>query len=323
MGCAVDLDPARGFSLQLQLFRRIGQIDALFRARRAGDRAPDSAEVEFDNVVILHGPVGAIHPQVLRLAVKLGQTGAVAAPRIIEIVDGSFVDRAVHHRRPVFRRHVRNSGPVCDAQVAIPRPEEFDKRVDDTDGAQFLCDHQRLVFRLYVIFRCTGHFQPDDPWHVDRRRLAKENCFGFKAANTPAHDAERVDHWRMAVGSKAAVRNEQVGVILGGQDRLSEILQIDLMADAASRRDDAKTRKARFAGLEKRKPLAIDLEFAIHVLLKRKFVGPVIDRHGMVNHQIDRQAHVDGKRIAPFFLEEIAHRHDVDQRRDPEHVMQE
>src|SRR5205085_7885366 len=95
-----------------------------------------------------------------------------------------------------------------------------------------------------------------------RYRLSEHCGFRFDATHAPAEYAESVDHCRVRIGS-----NEGVGIcdcltiLLACEHHLSEVLEIDLVDDSGSRRNDAEILERFLSPPEKRVALLIALEF--------------------------------------------------------------
>ncbi len=71
-------------------------------------------------------------------------------------------------------------------------------------------------------------------------------------------------------------------------DDLGEVLGVDLVADAGSRRHDAEIVERRRAPAQELIALAIAFVFEIDVLLEGAGAGEEIDHHRMVDDEIDR-----------------------------------
>ena len=106
------------------------------------------------------------------------------------------------------------------------------------------------------------------------------------------------------------------------EDPLGQIFEIDLMANADGRRDDAEVIERLLAPAQEFIALAVSLELQFDVLVERAGGGEVIDLHRMVDHQIDRDQRIDPPRVAPQSLHGRPHRGQIDHQRNAGKVLQ-
>ena len=79
---------------------------------------------------------------------------------------------------------------------------------------------------------------------------------------------------------------------------LGEIFEIHLMHDSGGRRDDAEVLKRLLSPFQEFIALAIALEFLLHVVEEGGGGAVIVDLHGVVDDQIDRNQRIDFLRIA-------------------------
>lgn len=99
-------------------------------------------------------------------------------------------------------------------------------------------------------------------------------------------------------------------------DHLRQIFQIDLMADAGTRRDDAELVERFLTPAQERITLAVALEFQRDILLERVLASGDVHHDGMVDHQIDGDERIDLLRITAERDDAIAHGRQIDHGRD-------
>ena len=97
-----------------------------------------------------------------------------------------------------------------------------------------------------------------------------------------------------------------------GPDSLSQIFQIDLMADAGARRHNAEILKRFLAPFQEGIALAIALIFAVHILLEGFYIAEIVDHHRVINDEINRHLGVDLGRVAAKHRGSVAHRRQID-----------
>ena len=106
----------------------------------------------------------------------------------------------------------------------------------------------------------SDHFREE---HVDR--LAHHRRLSLDAADSPAHDAEAVDHRGVAVGADQAVRVEPLPVV---PDHLGQVLQVHLMDDPGGGRDHPEVGEGGLAPLEELVTLLVALELLAELIVR-------------------------------------------------------
>ena len=160
--------------------------------------------------------------------------------------------------------------------------------------------------------------------------LAEHRGLRLDAADAPAEHREAVDHGGVRVGADQRVRIGDLGgdglpstltLSLRGPDRLRQIFEIDLMADAGAGRHDAEILERVLRPFQELVALLVLLVFLLDVLLERVLVAEEIDRHRMVDDEIDRHQRIDLLRIAAEMLHGVAHGGEIDHRRHAGEVL--
>ena len=232
-----------------------------------------------------------------------------------------FVDREEAAGRAIFRRHVADRRAVGKRQRANARPEELDETSDDAFLAQHLRDGEHEIGGGDAFPQLARQLEADDFRQQHGNRLAEHRGFRLDAADTPAEHGEAVDHGRVRIGADERIgigELDRLGLAVGfvfflvGPDRLGEIFQIDLMADAGARRHDAEIVERALAPFQEAIALAIALIFELDVLLEGFRRAEIVDDDGMIDDEIDRHERIDLLRIAAELGHRVAHRGQID-----------
>ena len=99
---------------------------------------------------------------------------------------------------------------------------------------------------------------------------------------------------------------------VSGPNRLRQMLQIDLMADAGARRHHAEIVERLLAPAQKGIALAIALILEADILGEGFLVAEMIDHDRVVDHQIDRRQRIDLLGVAAHGLHGVAHGRQID-----------
>ena len=137
--------------------------------------------------------------------------------------------------------------------------------------------------------------------------------------DAPADDAEPVDHGRVRVGADERVGVEDAAL---REDALREVLEVDLVDDADSRRDDLEAVERLHAPLQELVAGAVALELDAHVRGERVRRGPLVHLHRVVDDERDGDQRLDQLRVAAEPSDRRAHRREIHEQRDPGEVLQ-
>jgi hypothetical protein len=112
--------------------------------------------------------------------------------------------------------------------------------------------------------------------------------------------------------SMAASAGNRFTVLLFGPDHLRQVLQVDLVADARTRRHHGKIVEGLLAPAQEGVAFAVALEFPLHVDAER--IGPAegIHHDRVVDNQIDRRKRVDLLRISAELRHSRPHGRQID-----------
>ena len=299
---------------------------ALLRPLGPRKRRLDLREIELENRVVdrIAGARSGPFPQALGLGVSLDQSdvifGTSGQPQVFERL---AIDREIHAGRAVFRRHVGDGGARFDWQCAHGLAEHLDKGVDQVGAPQQLGDVQHEVGRGHPARPFSGQSQPDDARRRKTRAVPEHRGLRLDAADAPAQHAEPADHGRVAIGAEQRIRARQGRPgRLFQEDHRRKPFQIELVHDAAARRDQADVRKGSRAPFEELEsfPVARDL----NLLVEGPRVRPpsMHCNEGMVAHEIDGNARIGLGRIAAAPCDFVAQRGHVGHQGDTGEILQ-
>ena len=268
--------------------------------------------------------VGVVE-EALRAAVRLHQLDLLRAPAgEPHVAERLLVHREEPARRAVLRRHVPDGRAVGQRKADQPVAEVLDELADDTGGAEDLRHREHEVGRGRSLGQLAGKPEADDARDEHRDRLAEEHGLGLDPAHAPAEHAEPVDHRRVRVGPDERVRErERAAVLVARLDHAREVLEVDLVDDAGVGRDDAEVVERRLAPAQEGVALAVPLELALGVLEHGHARAELVDLHRVVDDELGGDLRIDRRGLAAEVDHRLAHRGQVDDRRDAREVLQE
>jgi hypothetical protein len=128
-----------------------------------------------------------------------------------------------------------------------------------------------------------------------------------------------------SVSGKAQVSARLLAVRHGRRvhDDAREVLEVHLVDDARVRRDDAEAVEGRRAPAEERVALLVALELELRVPRECADAAERVDLDRVVDDELDGLERVDALRVAAHPLHRVAHRREVDDRRDAGEVLEE
>ena len=134
--------------------------------------------------------------------------------------------------------------------------------------------------------------------HERRDGLAERRSFSFNAAHAPRKHANAICRGGMGISSHHCVKVRKLaGVGRLRHNAARKTLDVDLVANARSGRNDAHILKRRLGPLQEAITLTVALEFHVHVLLKSIGAASRIGDHRMINHQIERNLRIDARGV--------------------------
>ena len=145
------------------------------------------------------------HP--LRPVVSLGQLNRLRrSSRQSHVSQSLGINREDSASRAVLRSHVRNRRPIRKRHRLQARAKKLDKLANHAPCPEHLSDGQNKVSRRRTFLQPTRKLEPDDLRNQHRHRLTKHRCLRLDSADTPAQNAQAVDHRGVAVGTHQGIR---------------------------------------------------------------------------------------------------------------------
>ena len=127
----------------------------------------------------------------------------------------------------------------------------------------------------------------------------------------------------MGVGSHHRVKVRKLaGVGRLRHNAARKTLDVDLVANARSGRNDAHILKRRLGPLQEAIALAVALEFHVHVLLKSIGAASSIGDHRMINHQIERNLRINARGVGTQIACGFTHHGQVNEHRHTGEILQ-
>ena len=175
---------------------------------------------------------------------------------------------------------------------------------------------QRQIHGRDSRLQAAGELDADNGRDQRRDGLPQRGRLGFDAADTPAEHADAICRRRMGIGADKRIEVRcDLAFFLCSHNNAGKALDVQLMADARSRRHDAHIVEAFLRPPQKRIALAVALEFERHVIGKRRGATGLVGDNGMVDHQIAGHLRVHARRIATKRLHRLAHHGEVNENR--------
>ena len=256
-------------------------------------------------------------PEPLFLRVRLDQRDEVVGPtRGAQVAQRFVVDGEDRARRPVLGRHVADRGAVLERHAAHTFAVELDELADHTVLAQYLGHREHEIGRGRPDRQRADELDADDARQQHRERLAEHRGLGLDTADTPTEYTEPVDHRCVRVGTdeRVGIHHSRVGPVIGAEHDLGEVFEIDLMTDAAVRREHAQGTEGRLRPPQERVPLSVTRELELRVAYERVGDAGHVGDDRVVDHEVDRDARLDQPRVATEVGHRVAHRREIDDR---------
>lgn len=191
-----------------------------------------------------------------------------------QICQRIHVHREITNSRSIFRTHITDRCPIGDAQLGHTRSEKFHKLSNDSHLAQILGDRQHQIRRRGQHTQLADQLVADHFGQQHRNRLTQHNGLRLNATDAPSHHAQSIDHGRVRVRSHNGVRIQHVlSVGRAIKYDASQILQVDLVHDSGTGRNDQHIVECLGAPFQEREALLVALELQVLVFVQR--VGSV------------------------------------------------
>ncbi len=285
----------------------------ILRTLGAGERGANLAHVEFEGVGEDRVGRMGIAPHALRLGIGLDEGDAlIGAARDAQEVDGLLVDGEEPAGGAVFGGHVGDRGAVGHRHVVEAGAVELHELADDALLAQHLRDGEHEIGGGGALGELARELEADDLGDQHRERLTEHRRLGLDPAYAPAEHGEAVDHGGVGIGA-----DERVGigdfraVLVLGPDRLRQVFEVDLVADAGARRHHREIVEGRLAPFQEGVALAVALVFEGDVVGEGLRGAELVDDHRVVDDEIDRHQRVDLLRVTAERHHGVAHRREI------------
>ncbi len=175
-------------------------------------------------------------------------------------------------------------------------------------AAQLLGNGQHQVGRGRALAQLACKAQADHLRHQHGNRLAQHGCLSLNAADAPAQHTQAVDHGGVRVSADQRIRvGLPFAVYLGGKDAASQVLKVDLVADAHAGRHGAEVAESMLAPLEKGITLAVALGFKQRVDVVSIRRAELVDLNRVVDDKLGGLQRVDLLGVAAQQFHGIAH----------------
>ena len=303
---------------------RLSQRDPVLRPLRPGDAGLDRAHVEDEGVGVVRRSVSGLAKHALGTRVCLHQRDLrfVAAGEA-QVLDALRIDGEDAAGRSVLGGHVRDGGAIGERQVVEPVAVELDELADHALRAKHLHHGKHEVGRSGALGEPAGELEADHLGDEHRDRLAEHRGLRLDSPDSPTQHPEAVDHGGVRVGADHGVRiGAGRAVVLAREHDAGEVLQVDLMDDAGAGRHHLEVPERLLAPAQERVALAVALELDLGVARKGVAGSEPVDLHRVVDDELDRRERVDLRGVAAEGAHRVAHRREIDHRRNPREVLE-
>jgi len=143
-----------------------------------------------------------------------------------QVIHSSLIDGEITHSCTVFRSHVSNSGSISKGKILHTRSEELNELANDTTLSEHLDASKDQVSGSCSLWEITVEVETNDLGKHHGDGLAKHDSLSLNTTNTPASNAETVDHSSVRISADNRVWVEHVVTV---EDNTGEVLEVDLM----------------------------------------------------------------------------------------------
>ncbi len=184
--------------------------------------------------------------------------------------------------------------------------------------AQHLGDGEDEIGRRDAFPQFSGEAEADHFRDQHGDRLAEHRRFRFDAADTPTEHGKAVDHRGVTVGADQRIgESEGDGVAFlvlafAGPHRLTEIFEIDLMADTGAGRHHAEIVEGLLAPAQEGIALAVAFVLDGDILLEGVSEPETVHHHRVIDDEIHFRQGIDLGGVAAHRLHRVAHGGKVD-----------
>ena len=315
------LDLAVGVVVQVLAELLLGgsQLDAVLRALRASDGRNDGGQVQLEVLGVLSLRSVLVQPHALSLGVSLDALqGLLVTAGQGQVLDGLIVDREDCGGGTELRRHVTDGCTVSQRQLGNASAVELYELADDAVLAQHIGDGEHNVGCGNARLNVASQLEANDARNEHGDRLAKHCGLSLNTTDTPAQDAQAVLHGRVGVSTNTGVRVCQAVVL---EDNASQVLDVDLVDNTGSRRNNAEVGECASTPTEELVALIIALVLNLDVLSQSVFATEGLDDDRVVDDHLCRVQRVNLIRVAAESLNSLTHGSQVNNTGDAGEVL--
>ncbi len=169
-------------------------------------------------------------------------------------------------------------------------PEILDELSDHARRSQQLRDRQDEVGRGRALRHRAGELEADYLGDEHRDRLAEHRRLRLDSADTPAEDAEPVDHRRVRIRAHERVRER---LAVSRFDDARKELEVDLVDDARVRRDDLEVVERSLSPAQEGVTLAVPFELQLGVTEHRTCRCVFVHLHRVIDDELGGKLRID------------------------------
>src|SRR5215813_546796 len=250
-----------------KLVFQISKLYSILRTFWTSNARDDGGQIQIENAAVTTLSLFRNTKHALRLVVVphcLNLT--VGAAGGFQIYTRLFIDGKESHGGPVLRSHVGDRSAVCYRKACSSLTVKLDKFADHLCLAKHLGYAQNQVCRRNTFLQASIKMNTNDVRSQKVNRLTQHRGLCFDSAHSPTDDSQTIDHGRMRVRTDQRIWKVKA-VLFPNTAR--QILQIDLMTNANSRRNNSEAVKCLRSPLQKLVTRIVPPELHPNVFLKR------------------------------------------------------
>ncbi len=217
----------------------VSEVDAIMRSLRSRKGALNSGKIELHNLTRV-GWVGLrsvmLDEEILLAQVLLNKLDvAFITASGSQVLHSAAINWEVAHSGTILGSHVGNSSSIGKGEVLAAWAEELNEFANNTALSEHLDASQDEISSGGTLRKGSVEVETDNLGQDHGDGLSKHDSLSLNTANTPAGNAETVDHSGVRVGTDDRVWVEHV---LAVEDNTCKVLKIDLMDNTRARGDD-------------------------------------------------------------------------------------
>jgi len=286
----------------------VGEVNAIVGALGSSEGSLNTAEVEVHDFSGVGGVLlGAVvlDEHILLSQVLLDELDvALVSAGEAEVVNSVAIDGEVSHGGTVLGSHVGNGGTISESEVLDTRSVELDELADDSALTELLDNSEDQIGGGGVLGEVSVKSETNDLREHHGDSLAKHDGFSLNTTNTPASNAETVNHGGVRVSADNGVGVEETVAVEHGS---REVLEVDLMDNTGARGNDAEVIEGLGAPLEELEALAVTNE--LELLIRDGSVSSAggIDLDGVIDDEVNGAEGVDLGGVTTEALHSVTH----------------